>query len=104
MEAADWGARVVFFEDQPPAVDEEAALLADRARLATLRAPDPGEGRRMGNRLRAVQLLKERAGGGLAVEGWVEGPCAEAADLRGINRLMTDFFDEPASCGSCSRR
>ena len=23
-------------------------------------------------------------------------PCAEAADLRGINRLMTDFFDDPA--------
>ena len=30
------------------------------------------------------------------IEGWIEGPCAEAADLRGINRLMTDFFDDPA--------
>ena len=30
------------------------------------------------------------------VEGWIEGPCAEAADLRGINRLMTDFYDDPA--------
>ena len=29
------------------------------------------------------------------IEGWVEGPCAEAADLRGINTLMTDFFDDP---------
>src|SRR5208282_4356230 len=29
------------------------------------------------------------------IEGWIEGPCAEAADLRGINRLMTDFFDDP---------
>jgi uroporphyrinogen-III decarboxylase len=36
-----------------------------------------------------------RAGGDLLVEGWVEGPCAEAADLRGINALMTDFFDDP---------
>jgi MtaA/CmuA family methyltransferase len=26
----------------------------------------------------------------------VEGPCAEAADLRGINRLMMDFSDDPA--------
>jgi uroporphyrinogen-III decarboxylase len=26
----------------------------------------------------------------------VEGPCAEAADLRGISRLMTDFSDDPA--------
>ncbi len=29
------------------------------------------------------------------IEGWVEGPCAEAADLRGINTLMLDFYDDP---------
>jgi MtaA/CmuA family methyltransferase len=49
----------------------------------------------MTDRVLAVELL--RAGGGPArlVEGWVEGPCAEAADLRGINTLMLDFFDDP---------
>jgi MtaA/CmuA family methyltransferase len=30
------------------------------------------------------------------VEGWIEGPIAEACDLRGINTIMTDFFDSPA--------
>src|ERR1019366_2922794 len=30
------------------------------------------------------------------IEGWVEGPIAEGADLRGINTLMLDFFDDPA--------
>jgi MtaA/CmuA family methyltransferase len=39
--------------------------------------------------------LREGAGNELLVEGWVEGPCAEAADLRGINRLMLDFSDDP---------
>ena len=29
------------------------------------------------------------------IEGWIEGPIAEGADLRGINTLMTDFFDDP---------
>ena len=29
------------------------------------------------------------------IEGWIEGPIAEAADLRGINNLMMDFFDDP---------
>jgi len=29
------------------------------------------------------------------VEGWVEGPCGASADLRGINRLMLDFYDDP---------
>ena len=49
----------------------------------------------MVDRLRGVELLRQRVGGELLVEGWVEGPCAEAADLRGINRLMTDFSDDP---------
>jgi MtaA/CmuA family methyltransferase len=34
-------------------------------------------------------------GGKKLIEGWVEGPCAESADLRGINTLMVDFFDDP---------
>jgi MtaA/CmuA family methyltransferase len=34
-------------------------------------------------------------GTGKIIEGWVEGPVAEAADLRGINALMTDFIDDP---------
>ena len=29
------------------------------------------------------------------IEGWIEGPIAEGADLRGINTLMMDFFDDP---------
>jgi MtaA/CmuA family methyltransferase len=40
--------------------------------------------------------MKERVGNDKVVEGWIEGPCAEAADLRGINSLMLDFYDEPA--------
>ena len=95
VEAADCGARVVYYEDQPPAIDEGASVLLDKAQLLQLRAPEPAEGRRMRNRLRAVQLLKEKAAGEKLIEGWVEGPCAEAADLRGINRLMVDFFDDP---------
>jgi MtaA/CmuA family methyltransferase len=93
-EAADLGATIKFFPDQPPAVDEENALLRDKTVLAGLKPPDPSGGRMM-NRVDAVRLLKERAGKDKVVEGWVEGPCAESADLRGINRLMLDFYDDP---------
>jgi MtaA/CmuA family methyltransferase len=48
----------------------------------------------MANRLEAVRLLAEKAGDDLLVEGWVEGPCAESADLRGLSRLMMDFYDD----------
>ena len=94
-EAADCGAKVNFYDDQPPAIDEADALLSDKNRLARLQAPDPAEGRRMSDRLAAVDALKREVGCQLLVEGWIEGPCAEAADLRGINNLMLDFFDDP---------
>jgi MtaA/CmuA family methyltransferase len=49
----------------------------------------------MSDRIAAVRLLRERAGRDRIVEGWVEGPCAMAADLRGVNTLMLDFYDDP---------
>lgn len=95
-EAADCGAKVEFFPNQPPAIVETEARLADKSALRRLVVPDPWGGGRMTDRLQGVALLKERAGGAKLIEGWIEGPCAEAADLRGINTLMTDFFDDPA--------
>ncbi len=50
----------------------------------------------MHDRVQAVALFRQRVGGQKLIEGWIEGPCAESADLRGINRLMTDFYDDPA--------
>ncbi len=94
-EAADCGARVRYFDAQPVALDEEQALLADKIQLKGLRSPDPLGGGRMHNGIKAVAHLRARAGADLLVEGWVEGPMAEAADLRGINTLMTDFYDDP---------
>ena len=95
-EAADCGANIFYPPDAPPAIDEGRALLADPARLATLPRPDPHRpGSRMANRVAAVRLLQRDAGTTHAIEGWVEGPCAEAADLRGINTLMMDFYDDP---------
>lgn len=51
----------------------------------------------------AVRGLRAASSGELLVEGWVEGPCAEAANLRGLNRLMIDFFDEPGFVGDLLR-
>ena len=94
-EAADLGAAIIYYPDQPPAVDEANALLADKRKLRKLKVQDPGSGRRMSKRLEVVRLLKERVGGEKLVEGWVEGPLAESADLRGINTVMLDLYDDP---------
>lgn len=94
-EAADCGARIQIFDNQPPGLDEQCALLSDKTKLATLKQPDPLGGGRMHDRVKAAALFKEKAGSNWLIEGWVEGPCAEAADLRGINALMIDFYDDP---------
>lgn len=94
-EASDCGAKVVYFEDQPPAIDESHALLHDRTRLASLKIPDPLGGGRMHDRVKGVALMKEKVGRDKWIEGWVEGPIAEAADLRGINTILMDLYDDP---------
>jgi MtaA/CmuA family methyltransferase len=106
-EAADCGAAIIFHEDSPPDIDESNALLADKSRLAKLKTPDPlgsgpaspdlrpaSRGGRMHDRIKAAALFKEKAGKDKIIEGWIEGPCAEGADLRGINTIMTDFFED----------
>ena len=94
-EAGDCGAVLEWFDDQPPAIVEDQARLAEKSDLARLAMPDPLGGGRMTDRIRAAALFKEKAGGEKLIEGWIEGPCAEGADLRGINTLMLDFYDDP---------
>ena len=95
-ETADCGAVIHYFDDQPPTPDESNALLHDKSRLKTLEIPAPTKpGSRMNDRVQAAKLFAQKVKGKLFIEGWVEGPCAEAADLRGISTLMTDFIDDP---------
>ena len=93
-EASDLGGAIEWFDDQPPAIIESRALLQDKSTLLKMQAPDPSQGR-MADRVHAIELLATRVGSEKIVEGWVEGPCAMAADLRGLNTLMLDFFDDP---------
>jgi MtaA/CmuA family methyltransferase len=94
-ETGDCGGKVKFFPDQPPAIIEEDALLAEKTVLVTLKQPDPLGGGRMHDRVRAAALLKKRVGSQKLVEGWIDGPCALGSDFRGINRLMLDYYDDP---------
>lgn len=95
VEATDCGAPTVFFPDDPPANNGQTPLLGEKELLTHLPQPGIKPNGRMANRLAVVAGLKQRAGDRKLVEGWIEGPCAEAADLRGINNLMLDFYDDP---------
>jgi len=97
-EAADCGASIIFKPDSPPAIDNQNPLLADKSKLAGLAIPDVLGGGRMHDRVKAAALFKQKLGDDKIIEGWVEGPCAEGADLRGISgtkNIMMDFYEDP---------
>ncbi|NWG16973.1 MAG: uroporphyrinogen decarboxylase family protein [Chloroflexi bacterium] len=91
-ETHDWGAEIGFPEDGLPICENPP--LAEDSNFHRLHPPvQPG--RRMTDRLEAIRLFRQRAGGEVPVMGWVEGALAEAADLRGVSNLMLDFYDRP---------
>jgi MtaA/CmuA family methyltransferase len=94
-ENADLGAPIEWFSNQPPSMPEGNALLAEKSAFDRVRARGPVAGERIENRVRGIERMRELVGEELFIEGWVSGPCAAAADLRGINRLMVDFYDDP---------
>jgi MtaA/CmuA family methyltransferase len=93
-ELADYGGRLVWFDNDPPAPDPSDLLLASPDDLANLVHPDPAMGR-MGNRLHAVEALRRMGGPEAEVLGWVEGPISGAAVMRGMVALMEDLVDDP---------
>jgi MtaA/CmuA family methyltransferase len=93
-ETADFGAVIFFPEDDLPLCREP--LLKDPADLKRLPSPDPLKpGSRMRDRVDAIRLFHQRAGGQMPIQGWVEGALAEAATLRGVMPLLYDLYDRP---------
>lgn len=93
-EAVDCGAKVIWFENQPPAYDPNDPFLKDKTQLLRLKPPNPLGGGRMHDRVKGAELFRQKVGGEIPILGWIEGPMAEAVDLRGFE-IMTDFFDDP---------
>jgi len=86
---------VDWFTDQGPAINEDRAALTDKSLLKTFRIPDPLGGGRMHDRVKGIDFMRQRVGGDVSIVGWVEGPLALAAELRGLNNIMLDFVDDP---------
>lgn len=92
-EAEGFGADVVIPENGVPY--SPRPLIQDVCDISKLRVIEPEDGKRMNDRLMAVQLLAQRAAKTIPVIGWVEGAFAEACDLLGINEAMLAIMDEP---------
>jgi len=100
-ETSAFGAALEFMADTPPICLDPP--LAETKELATLRRPDPATSPRLLDRIRAVESYRAQVGGEYSILGWVEGPAAEAADLRGVETFLMDLVDDPAFCRELMR-
>lgn len=92
-ETAGFGAPIEFPTNGVPICLKPP--LEDDRDLAKLPRPDPLQAARMRDRVEAVRAYRARAGGHYSILGWVEGPAAEAADLRGLSNFFVDLLDDP---------
>jgi MtaA/CmuA family methyltransferase len=101
-ETAGFGAPIEFPRNGVPiCVTPPLELDPDLARLPR---PDPLLAPRMRDRIDAVRAYKAGAGGRFSIMGWVEGPAAEAADLRGVSNFFVDLLEEPAYASALMAR
>ena len=90
-EASAYGTKLNFPENGVPYADP--CLLADGLDISRVAAFDPMESPRTLDRIKGVELLKQKVGTDYPIIGWVEGVLAETADLRGVNELMYDLAE-----------
>ncbi|HLA38373.1 MAG TPA: uroporphyrinogen decarboxylase family protein, partial [Candidatus Glassbacteria bacterium] len=92
-ETQGFGGEVIYVRDGVPRCPRPP--LADHRNLRRLPRPDPLQAERMLDRVNAVLSYAGRTAEEFSILGWVEGPAAEAADLRGVSTFFLDLVDDP---------
>ncbi len=85
----------VEWAESGPAIVESRALVLDKQVLSSLRVPDPLAPGRMRDRIESIEIMRQVAGPGASIVGWVEGPLALGAEMRGLSALMMDTYEDP---------
>lgn len=97
-ETQGYGAKIIYERDMVPYCEKHP--LEDDPDLAKLPRPNPLEAERMRDRIEAVKTYHKRLGGHASIMGWVEGPAAEAADLRRLDNFFMDLVDDEGYVGA----
>ena len=90
-ETRGFGGKIEYVENGVPRC---SAPLADARDLSQLDEPDPRSSERMLDRLEAARAFKRKVGGEMSILGWIEGPAAEASDLRGTTNFLMDMMQD----------
>ena len=95
-EASAFGIQLDYPEDGLPI--DIGGHLPDAESAAAILPYHPRDHTRCRNRIEEIRLFKKLGGDTRFIVGWVEGPVAEYADLRGVSEAAMDFLDDPAAC------
>ena len=90
-ETHGFGSEITYVDDGVPRSTHPLSANRDLSQLLT---PHPMQSERMLDRVNACRLYKEDLGDTFSILGWVEGPAAEAADLRDIINFLMDLMDD----------
>ena len=96
-ETQGFGAKIIYERDMVPRCEKHP--LEDAPDFSKLPRPNPLEAERMRDRIEAVRAYHARVGGEYSIMGWVEGPAAEAADLRRLDNFFVDLLEDESYIG-----
>lgn len=92
-ETEAYGAKFSYPEDGLPEPAED--MFPDISDIEKIGKIDALENPRMLNRINEIKEYKRLCGDKYFTVGWVEGPMAEYADIRGFGNACMDLYDSP---------
>jgi len=95
-ETTAFGGQIEYRPDTTPKCIK--APLESSKDLRQLAVPDMQTSDRLVNGIKAIAAYKKAVWQQYPISGWVEGPAAEAADLRGVENFLMDLMDDPGYC------
>ena len=99
-EASAYG---VEFEYPPDGIGKpKDTIIKSRDDLLRIRPLDIEGSERMAQRVESVRKMAGEVGETHSVLGWIEGPLAEYADLRGLENSLMDLMDKPEMFGEAA--
>ena len=92
-ETEDFGAIIEYPYNSNPI--SRNLFLQDYSDIQKLKTREIGESNRMLNRVRTVEMYKERVKGQCPIIGLIAGPLVQAVCLRGMNQTFIDLIEAP---------
>jgi MtaA/CmuA family methyltransferase len=100
-ETTAFGGQIAYRDEGVPRC---TAPLEHAKDLSLLAEPDPEKSERLKSALACEDAYREFGHRQYSITGWIEGPAAEAATLRGVSNFLVDLLeDEPFACDLMDR-